>query len=256
MKIRLIHWNADEAKVRAESLRKAGYQVDASMVENQASFKAMRANPPDVFVIDLTRLPMQGRDVVLATRQAKSTRHVPVVFVDGEDAKVEKVKRSIPDAIYTTWRGIRGALKKAASNPPENPVVPSSNLAGYSGTPLPKKLGIKDGFTVALVDAPDGFETTLGSLPENVRLVRNPRGARDLTLWFARDVKSLERKVDAMVRHGDPGLWICWPKRTSSLASDIGEQIVRDAGLSRGIVDYKVCAIDDTWSGLKFAKRK
>ena len=71
-----------------------------------------------------------------------------------------------------------------------------------------------------------------------------------------RNVKALEKKVDSMVRHGDPGLWIAWPKKSSALASDIGGQIVRDAGLSRGIVDYKVCAIDETWSGLKFAKRK
>lgn len=256
MNIRFIHWNADEAKARAESLQKAGHEVDASMVEDQTAFKAMRANPPDAFVIDLSRLPMHGRDVALAMRQAKSTRHVPIVFVDGAPDKVAKVKQSLPDATYASWRGIRGALKRAIATPTTDPIVPSSNLAGYSGTPLPKKLGIKKGFTIALVDAPDEFEATLGAMPDDVRLVRNPRGARDLTIWFVRDVRMLEKKIDQMVRHGDPGLWICWPKKTSSLASDIGEQLVRDAGLSRGIVDYKVCAVDETWSGLKFAKRK
>lgn len=208
------------------------------------------------FVIDLSRLPSHGRDVALAMREAKSTRHVPIVFVDGAPDKVARVRSSLPDATFTSWRGIRGALKKAIAKPPANPVVPVSSLAGYSGTPLPKKLGIREGFTVALVDAPDGFEAVLGALPDSVRLLRNPRAARDLTLWFVRDVRSLEKKIDSMRVHGDPGLWICWPKKTSALASDIGEQIVRDAGLARGIVDYKVCAVDETWSGLKFAKRK
>ncbi len=255
-RIRLIHWNDDERHQRAASLRKAGYEIDDAPVESQASFKAIHANPPDAFVIDLTRLPMHGRDVALAMRQAKSTRFVPIVFAGGESGKVDKIRKSLPDAAFATWLGIRGALKKALASGVTNPVVPASSLAGYSGTPLPKKLGIKAGFTVALVDAPDNFEATLGALPGPVRLLRNPRGKRDLTIWFVRDVRSLEKKVDRMVRHGTPGLWICWPKKTSAIASDIGEQIVRDAGLSRGIVDYKVCAVDETWSGLKFATRK
>jgi CheY-like chemotaxis protein len=255
-RIRLIHWNDEERAERAKALRAAGYDVDSDAVVSQASFKAIRANPPDAFVIDLSRLPSHGRDVALAMREAKSTRHVPIVFAGGTPDKIARVMQSLPDATFTTWRGIRGALKKAIAKPPENPVVPASSLAGYSGTPLPKKLGIKEGFTVALVDAPEGFEAVLGALPENVRLLRNPKGARSLTLWFVRDVRALEKKIDAMAAHGDPGLWICWPKKTSALASDIGEPIVRHAGLARGIVDYKVCAVDATWSGLKFAKRK
>jgi CheY-like chemotaxis protein len=256
MKIRLVHWNEEERAAHAAALRLAGFEVDADPIESQASFKVIRANPPDIAVIDLSRLPMHGRDVALALRQAKSTRHVPIVFADGARDKVAKVRQSLPDATFTSWHGIRGALKKALASPPTDPVVPASALAGYSGTPLPKKLGIKGAFTVALVDAPDDFEKTLGALPPDVRLLRNPRGTRNLTIWFVRDVKSLEKKIDTMVRHGDPGLWICWPKKTSSLASDISEPLVRKAGLSRGIVDYKVCAVDETWSGLKFARRK
>lgn len=256
MRIRLVHWNDDERAERAARLRKAGYEVDFAAIENQSSFQAIRANPPDAFVIDLSRMPSHGRDVALSMREAKATRNVPIVFVEGTPDKIARVKQSLPDAAFTTWRAIRGALKKAIASPPQDPVVPASSLAGYSGTPLPKKLGIKAGFTVALVDAPPGFESILGDLPDNVRLLRNPTGARDLTLWFVRDTGALMKKIDAMAAHGDPGLWICWPKKTSALASDIGEPIVRDAGLARGIVDYKVCAVDTTWSGLKFAKRR
>ena len=255
-RIRLVDWNPEEAEVSAERLRKAGYEVDASPIESQATFKSIRANPPDVFVIDLSRMPMNGRDVALEMRKAKSTRMVPIVFVAGAPDKVGKTRKSLPDATYTTWRTIRSAIRKAMTSPPEEPIVPAHGLAGYSGTPLPKKLGIKEGFKVVVVDAPDSLETTLGRLPDGARVVRGGRGARNLTIWFVRDVKALEKKVDSMVKHGEPGLWIAWPKKSSAIASDIGDQIVRDAGLSRGIVDYKVCAIDETWSGLKFAKRK
>lgn len=255
-RVQLVHWNREEAEERAERLRKAGYEVDASPIESQASFKSIRANPPDVFVIDLSRMPMNGRDVALLMRKAKSTRLVPIVFVDGAPDKVEKTKKSVPDATYAGWKTIRSAIGKSLASPPENPVVPAHGLAGYSGTPLPKKLGIKEGFKVVVVGAPDDFETTLGHLPDGARIVQGGRGARDLTIWFVRDIKALMKKVDSMVVHGDPALWIAWPKKSSAIASDIGEQFVRDAGLSRGIVDYKVCAIDETWSGLKFAKRK
>lgn len=134
---------------------------------------------------------------------------------------------------------------------------PRGKPAGYSGTPLPQKLGIKAGTSVALVDAPADFARTLGALPEGVALRGDARGETDLTLWFVRDRKGLDRGIARMAgRVGDGALWIAWPKLGSALASELREGVVRDAALAKGLVDYKVCAIDGTWSGLKFARRK
>ncbi len=134
---------------------------------------------------------------------------------------------------------------------------PSAKPAGYSGTPLPQKLGIKAGTSVALVAAPADFARTLGALPDAVALRADARGETDLTLWFVRDRKELARGVVRMAaRVGDGALWIAWPKLGSALASDLREGVVRDAALAEGLVDYKVCAIDGTWSGLKFARRR
>jgi hypothetical protein len=128
--------------------------------------------------------------------------------------------------------------------------------AGYSGTPLPKKLGIKPEMVVALVSSPADFELTLGPLPEGVRL-SSGRGPRGLTVLFVRSQDELERKLEGLLGVlGDGGLWIAWPKRSSGIPTDVTEDTVRDAGLSRGLVDHKVCAIDATWSGLRFARRK
>lgn len=131
------------------------------------------------------------------------------------------------------------------------------STAGYSGTPLPKKLGIKEGSTVALVKAPSDFAETLGRLPEDARLKRSLRGKFDLTIWFVRSKRDLERDADRILGNlGVNGIWIAWPKKASGIKTDVVEDTVRATGLARGVVDFKVCAIDDTWSGLKFQRRR
>ncbi len=130
--------------------------------------------------------------------------------------------------------------------------------AGYSGTPLAKKLGIKPESVVALLGAPSGFERTLDGLPAGVRFTARAAGTPDLVVWFATARRQLDSRmgdVAKLITDGK-GLWVAWPKKTSGVVSDLSEDVVRDAGLSQGLVDYKVCAIDQTWSGLKFARRK
>ncbi len=131
-----------------------------------------------------------------------------------------------------------------------------SPSAGYSGTPLPKKLGIKEGTRVALVGAPPGFEAVLGELPAGAVARAGRRGAADLTLWFVRSRAELRADIVSMVLRGKAsGLWICWAKRTSPLASDVGEADVRNTALANGLVDFKICALDADWSGLRFNLR-
>jgi hypothetical protein len=130
-------------------------------------------------------------------------------------------------------------------------------VAGYSGTPLPQKLGIGAGDRVALVRAPDGFAATLGPLPDGVRLRSRLGGSQEVVLFFATRRAELERRFPSMARALEPagGLWIAWPKRTANVATDLSENVVREIGLSNGLVDNKVCAVDDVWSGLRFVYR-
>lgn len=253
-RLRLVHWNAGEARERAAKLRAAGYVVNLSQVTPE-TLRELRRNPPDAVVIDLTRVPSHGRDVALAIRGSKTTRHIPIVFVGGETKKVAAIRKLLPDAEYTIWRRIRSSLKHAISKPPEEPIVPASNLAGYSGTPLVKKLGIKAGHKVSLVGSPAEFEKTLGALPDGVTLSRR-LGPADLIIWFTKSRAELERRVGAMVtKVGGGGIWIAWPKQASGVTTDLTQNEVRRVGLANGLVDYKICAIDATWSGLKFARR-
>ena len=133
--------------------------------------------------------------------------------------------------------------------------VTISPVVGYSGTPLPRKLGIRESSVTALLGAPDGFEETLGPLPDGARLSRTGRGSPDLVVAFARSRGELVRRWDSAVRLDAP-IWIAWPKKASGVATDLDENAIRDHGLARGWVDHKVAAIDETWSGLRFARRK
>lgn len=127
--------------------------------------------------------------------------------------------------------------------------------AGYSGTPLPKKLEIKPGHRVALVAAPSDFLDVLGDLPEGSRIVGSLRGTRpfDVIVWFVKKQSDLEKRFGSIAKRLDPagGLWVAWPKQASGVATDLNGNTVREAVLASGLVDNKICAIDETWSGLR-----
>jgi hypothetical protein len=128
---------------------------------------------------------------------------------------------------------------------------------GYSGTPLAHKLGIKPGARLALINAPDGFDATLGELPGAVTVRRSARGTVDLIVAFFTRARELERRLASLRGALDPagGLWLAWPKRASGVQTDLSEGAVRELGLAAGLVDNKVCAIDPVWSGLRFVYR-
>jgi hypothetical protein len=132
-------------------------------------------------------------------------------------------------------------------------------MAGYSGTPLAKKLGIKARHTVAFVRAPADFEERLGELPEKVCVQEGLAGKAplDVIVAFVTKRAELERQLEALRRRMAPacGLWIAWPKRASGVPTDMTENVVREVALPTGLVDNKVCAIDDTWSGLRLVIR-
>jgi hypothetical protein len=128
-------------------------------------------------------------------------------------------------------------------------------MVGYSGTPLPKKLGIVEDSTLALIAAPKGV---IGDLPPAVTVKRQARGSADVIVAFFTRRKEFERRIDALAKMIYPsgGLWVAWPKRASGRETDMHEGVVREVALPLGLVDNKVCAIDATWSGLRVVWRR
>ena len=130
-------------------------------------------------------------------------------------------------------------------------------MAGYSGTPLPKKLGIKEGSRIALVNAPKDFLATLGELPHNVEFIKRPAKSLDIILFFVTTEQALARDFAKLASrlNANGMIWIAWPKKSSGVATDLLFESVQRIGLDAGLVDVKICAIDETWSGLKFVYR-
>ena len=130
-------------------------------------------------------------------------------------------------------------------------------MAGYSGTPLATKLGIKEAHRVAFLSAPVGFRELLGELPDGVSIMTRPSGPLDVVVFFTKRRAELERRLPALRRALAPaaGLWIAWPKRSSGVETDMTEDVARELGLANRLVDNKVAAIDETWSGLRLVIR-
>jgi hypothetical protein len=252
----LVHWNEPEAKERARTLKAFGYKPKILFDPEKPNLAEIREHPPELFLIDLSRLPSHGREIAAHFRRAKATRNVPILFVGGDPERVKAARKLIPDAEFATWDEIRPAIKRAIKNAPRNPSVPST-MASYSASPLPKKLGIRDNCSIMLINPPNRFERKLDPLPAYTKIIDDPKEANVAILFvmsqaeLARDFRSLAKALPEKT-----ALWISWPKKTSGVKTDLDGNIVREFGLDAGWVDYKVCAIDETWSGLCFARRK
>jgi hypothetical protein len=253
----LIHWKTAETPERMDRLRAAGFEPLYSSEIVPAMMRALEAAAPAAVVIDLGRLPSHGREVGHALRMRKTTRLIPLVYLGGEPEKVARIRELLPDAFFGDWSAVRDLVLDAVRSAPANPVRPPDPMAQYAGRPLPKKLGIKENTLAVAVAPPDGFLASLGPLPEGARIETGDHSRGELYVWFVRSAEELHRDLTAILKRtrGAP-LWIAYPKKIAAAASGLTQPAVRKAGLALGWVDCKVCAIDETWSGLVFRRRK
>ena len=252
-RVRLIHWNEAEGRERQLRLASLGHHAEFDPLDGPGALRAARQQPPDAFLIDLSRLPSHGRETALALRSFKDTRRVPLVFVDGEPEKVARIRALLPDATFTTWGRLRTALPRAIAQRPVNPVVPKDQV---SDKPTVAKLGIKPGHKVCLQGSPKGFAAALQPLPANVAFTAKADRSCDIFLAFVRSARDLSAQLSALSQTVDrQPLWLAWPKKASGVTSDLDGNRVREIGITAGWVDYKVCSVDATWSGLAFKRR-
>ena len=256
MLVRLISWSRDRAE-RARLLEAAGFSVDASEHDSGRTIGQTRAIAPAAIVIDLDRLPSHGRAVATVLRSTKSTCHFPIVFAGGEAEKVENVRGHLPGEVFVAWKDVARALKKAMKNAPP-PAIPRPYMSQWKESTLATKLGLKAASKVALLGAPDGFEEQIGDVPEGLEFQTSITRQTSLVIWFVRSRQELEGEVEFVSARLPEGasVWIAFPKQASRLRVDFNSNDVRAAGLAAELVDYKVCAIDADWSGLKFARKK
>lgn len=212
----------------------------------------MRAHPPDAIAIDLMELPSYGRSMGVLLRQQKATRPIPLIFIEGDPEKTPRARELFPDAIFTDWRGFGPALERAIRGAPAEPGVPNPFTSA-----LLQKLRIREGAAVALLGAPEGFAKTLGALPAGCRITRR-MPENGVILIFVRSAAALDRELPRIASELRPGriFWVLWPKRAAKGPADLTMPAIRRMAAGWGLVDYKVCAVDETWSGMAIGRRR
>ncbi len=256
-RIRLVCWNEELAAERARVLKKAGFDVDASPFDPAGMITRLRENPPALMLIDLDRLPSHGRAVAVMLRTSKSMRHIPIVFAGGFEVKVAVARAEVPDALFTDWAKVAATVKKAIKNPPAVFAKPVPHMERYTGSRLAKKLDLKPGVKAALIGAEDGFLELLGDLPD-VEFQPRINAQTKLVLWFVRASHEIAAAFDLACARMPEGcsIWIIYPKKAGRYRVDFNQNDIRLTGLDAGVVDYKICAVDADWSGMKFARRR
>jgi CheY-like chemotaxis protein len=255
-RVRIVHWKPEEAGPLVDACRQSGIEAefDAEAISGPAVSRAIRQNPPDAVVIDLSRLPSHGREIAVWMRSVKAIRHIPIVFVNGEAEKIEKTRQILPDAAFTTTARVHGAIAAACRRRVADPVQPPPMMERFKTRTAAQKLGIKEGAAAAVIDPPRDYATVIGGLPKKATLLEDPDAVQSVTLWFVHDPAGLSaglRKMRALA--GKTRLWILWRKGSDNGITQNG---VRQAGIDVGLVDYKICSVDGRWSGILFARKK
>jgi hypothetical protein len=251
-RVLVIHRKPEIAAERAHRLVSDGLDASAYPAVGPRAFREIRAHPPDAILIDLIELPSYGRTMGVLLREQKGTRNIPLVFLKGDPEKAARVREVIPDAFFAVWPDAAPAILRAIARAPREGAAPKP-----AGTPLAKKLRIAEDSVVTILESPANIREILGPLPKGVRL-ENKLGDAPLLLYFVKSAATLARALPKLAAQMTPGhtLWVCWPKRTSDMPCDLTLTVVRDMVRPYGLIDSKICAVDETWSGTAITLRR
>lgn len=262
--VKLISFQPEaEMAQKALTLWREGRVIDATPLQRLTSVVGeVAAIAPAAVVFDLDKLPSRARELSGMLRDSRAAGRIPQLFVGGEAAKIERLRGENPDAVFASWVDAPAALtsllmvdRSAAKRTPQRAV-----RSAYTGTPLAEKLGIVTAKPtvrrVTLLGAPEHFRGLLGHVPDEVTFTKKLANDTALAVVFVRSLTELQAAFELLATRMPEGCsaWMVYPKRQHK--PGFHENDVRAAGLALGLVDYKICSIDQDWSGMKFARRK
>ena len=254
--IRLIHWNPAEAQERATRLPDDEFDVDHAPL-NPPACEPYAPTHPTPYSSTLAACPPTAATSAYPCARPRPPVGFPSSLSTATPPRLRACASCCPTPSIPTGPT---SSPPCATPSPTRPPSPSCSSPAWPATPVRPcraNSGIKPGYAIALPGEPDDFEATLGDLPDPVTLRRRVQGRCDLIVWFVGSRRQLRQRVQRYgARAGPGGLWICWPKKASGVKTDLSERVVRETGLANGLVDYKIAAIDQTWSGLRFTRRK
>src|SRR5581483_10054769 len=207
---------------------------------------------------DLSRLPSHGREIAIPLRNSRRTANVPLIFCEGAKEKVTAVQRTLPDAAYCTLRNLRSTLQSALRNPPRDPVKPVAMMDRYGLRTVAQKLGIRESSAVRVIDPPRDVSEILSPLPNGVELLEDASSQNvSVTLCFVPDAPSLFETLSRVrIFARDSKLWVLWRKGGQTARGDLTETLLRTNALDLGLVDYKICSVNQVWSAMAFALKR
>ncbi len=254
--VRLISWS-ENAPQRAKELAR-GFRIDVSPLEMSRVIGRIAELAPAAVVIDLDRKPSHGKAVGVVLQRSKSTRGIPLVFAGGPAEKAAHIQGDLPGAVFTPWPKAAAAITRAIRNPQPPAPMPKAYMEQYAGRTLAKKLDLKAGMRVTLIGAPQDFLDKLGDPPEGVEFLADFSRGVKMVIWFVRSAAELEGEFAFMSTRLGAGVefWVMHPKVSGKLRSDFNQLDVRSAAREVGMIDYKVCSVDEDWSGMKIARKK
>jgi hypothetical protein len=249
MRVKVIHYEIAKAESLAVRLRREGIDAEAYTSLGTRGFRQLRENPPDAVVIDLMRMPSYGKAMGGMLRETKSTRAIPLVFLQGDPEKTARVRELLPDAQFAPLPRLPAAIARAVRKRNADPIVPQKDK------PPAQKLQIRPGSKVWLIGAPEGFEKVLAPLPSGATVTRS--GGGDVVLLVAGSAATLGRELPRATKVlPDSWLWVVWPKRSSKSPANIALGDIMNACAALDLTAYKTCAIDPTWSAVVVSRRR
>lgn len=245
----MIHREPTEAAQIAGRLRDRGIDATAYQSLGPRGFRQIRAEQPELILIDLMRLPSYGKTMGVLLRENQALRHIPLVFLAGDPKKTAEVKRMLPDAAFASWNDLSSAIALAAERPVSMPRAPRQPARSVA-----QKLGIEANSTLALWNAPKGLSLPL---PKDVRLAGTGKEADVILVWVSNEA-ALDRTLPLLAKLMSKGrrVWLLWPKRTSGVETTLTMPRVRELATGYNLIDYKVCAVDTTWSAMAIGPRR
>ncbi len=251
-RVRVIHWKAAEVGPLLAALRDAGVEAEYDDCESTPELsRRIRQNPPDVIVIDISRSPSLGRSVAEWFHRTKALRDIPILFANGAQDKVAKLREVVPDAVCVDNKTLKATLGKVLKS---RSFVASPIVLPHVEKTTAQKLGIDKGGSVGVVDAPRGYLKALGELPDDAEVIEEPEAPPVTTLWFIHDPESFLDSLPKMwTIAARTRLWILWRKGSTNGLTQVS---IREAAREAGLVDYKICSVSKEWSGMLFARKK
>ncbi|HYZ87048.1 MAG TPA: hypothetical protein VE621_21715 [Bryobacteraceae bacterium] len=249
-KFALVHWNESEAEARVREASSKGVGLELLRLQPGRTVQTIRSVNPEALLIDLTRMPSNGRAVASVLRSQRSTCHIPILFVGGEPQKVEKALADAPGSQWCEWENIAKAIPKLLAT------APKTVAKHHSEVPVAKKLNLLGGKTICVLNAPESFLALLESV-DGLTVHDQLNRKFDSVLLFTTTMNELEAGLAAIFRRTfELPLTLAWPKRASGADSELSMPLLREYLKEFGYIDYKVASIDKTWSAMLFSRAR